>query len=457
MNKRYGMLVVSVTILVLSLVGTASATNWTVDGSGGADFTGIQDAINNASVGDTIIVKDGHYSENINVSKSLMIRSKNGAGSTIIRTEDPYSVVFDVTADYVTISGFTVKGASTGIFLYHADYCSISNNNCSNNSGDGIQLLDSNNNIISGNNCSNNSGDGIQLLDSNNNIISGNNCSNNYWDAGISLSDSNGNIISNNNCSNNWDGIWLFFSNSNQLTGNAMLENGIVIWGHTTSDYMQDIDESNIVNEKSVYYWKDKEGGRIPDGAGQIILVNCKNVAIENQNLNNASGGIQIAFSSYITIKNNNCSNNGHGIHLLDSSNNIMSENNCSNNGFGIRLRDSNNNCVSNNTCSNDVYGSYLENSNSNVIYLNNFTNNTDDVYSHRSTNTWNSKEKITYTYHETTYESYLGNYWDDYEGTDAEGDGIGDISYSLNSDNSDDYPLTQPFENYIIPSSAHT
>jgi PGF-CTERM protein len=65
----------------------------------------------------------------------------------------------------------------------------------------------------------------------------------------------------------------------------------------------------------------------------------------------------------------------------------------------------------------------------------------------------------MTYTYDGTTYESYLGNYWDDYEGTDAEGDGIGDTHYSIDSekDESDDYPLMKPFENYIITSSAHT
>jgi PGF-CTERM protein len=66
---------------------------------------------------------------------------------------------------------------------------------------------------------------------------------------------------------------------------------------------------------------------------------------------------------------------------------------------------------------------------------------------------------EITYAYDGTTYESYLGNYWDDYEGTDADGDGIGDTHYSIDSekDESDDYPLMKPFENYIIPSSAHT
>jgi nitrous oxidase accessory protein NosD len=60
---------------------------------------------------------------------------------------------------------------------------------------------------------------------------------------------------------------------------------------------------------------------------------------------------------------------------------------------------------------------------------------------------------EITYTYDGTTYKSYLGNYWADYEGTDAEGDGIGDTHYSIDSV-SDDYPLMKPFENYILTTS---
>jgi hypothetical protein len=71
-------------------------------------------------------------------------------------------------------------------------------------------------------------------------------------------------------------------------------------------------------------------------------------------------------------------------------------------------------------------------------------------VDSSASTNIWNSPLEITYTYDGTTYKSYLGNYWDDYKGTDADVDGIGDTHYI-----SDDYPLMKPFENYILPTSA--
>jgi len=86
-----------------------------------------------------------------------------------------------------------------------------------------------------------------------------------------------------------------------------MLENGIIILGDSLSDYTHEIDESNTVNGKPVYYWKDVNGGEIPDGAGQVILVNCKNIVVENQNL--TSVGIGVAFSSYSTIRNNTCSN----------------------------------------------------------------------------------------------------------------------------------------------------
>jgi nitrous oxidase accessory protein NosD len=74
-------------------------------------------------------------------------------------------------------------------------------------------------------------------------------------------------------------------------------------------------------------------------------------------------------------------------------------------------------------------------------------------------TNIWNSPLEITYTYDGTTHKSYLGNYWDDYKGTDAEGDGIGNIYYGTSkyTDSRDDYPLMKPFENYYITTSAYT
>jgi len=152
MNKRYGMLIVSVTILVLCFVGTASATNWSVDGSGGADFTGIQDAINNASVGDTIIVYSGIYYENVVVDKSVTLK---GIGYPIVDARRSGSAI-RLTVDGITLVGFTATYSGSSW------------------SGVGITVT-SNNNTITGNNVSNNNGEGISLYySSNNNTITDN-------------------------------------------------------------------------------------------------------------------------------------------------------------------------------------------------------------------------------------------------------------------------------------------
>jgi len=110
----------------------------------------------------------------------------------------------------------------------------------------------------------------------------------------------------------------------------------------------------------------------------------------------------------------------------------------------GINVNTSNNNITGNNVYSNNLKGILLYCSGNNHLYLNNLINNTDNAdwlwyrQGYESANIWNSTEKITYSYDGSTYESYLGNYWDDYEGTDADADadsdGIGDTRYSTNS-----------------------
>jgi parallel beta-helix repeat protein len=576
MDKRYGSIpIVSVTILVLCFVGTASATTWTVNGSGGADFTVIQEAINNASVGDTIIVHSGVYYEKVVVNKSVTLKGNGqpvvdagGEGDAIRLTADGITLVgfnatnsgsswsgfgITVTSNNNTITGNNVSSDNTGIRLYissnnnnitgnnvSSDYAgiylygssnnTITGNSVSNNNLYGIRLYFSSNNTITGNNVSNNDG-GIGLSSSSNNIITGNNVSNN--DAGISLYDSsNNNTITGNNVSNNnrggvrrpWGSIDLSSSSNNTITGNNVSNNnrgGIRLYDSSNNNTItgnvfvndglsvyfsyQNIVEDNTVNGKPLVYLEDVSDYKVED-AGQVILLNCDNITVKNLDLSNTYVGIELwktenskisnntvcnnryacikldASSSNNTITGNNVSNNGWvGIDLSSSSNNTITGNNVSNNDAGISLYDSsNNNTITGNNVSNNgwvgidlssssnntITGNNVSNNNhggiridassNNKIYFNNFINNTDNVYSSKSTNIWNSPLEITYTYGGNAYTHYVGNYWGNYGGTDAEGDGIGDTHYSIDSeeDESDDYPLMQPFENYNITTS---
>ena len=189
----------------------------------------------------------------------------------------------------------------------------------------------------------------------------------------------------------------------------------------------------------------------VVEDAGQVIAINSNNITVENLNFSYAGVGVEFWKTNNSKIINNNASNNG-CIFLESSSNNIIANNTVnSNNWDGINLYYSSNNTITKNTVSNNYDGIYFEHSSNNIIYLNNFINNTkDNVYSYSSTNIWNSTSKITYTYNGKTYTNYLGNYWSDYTGSDANGDGIGDTPYSIDEDR-DNYPLMKRFENYIV------
>jgi nitrous oxidase accessory protein len=138
---------------------------------------------------------------------------------------------------------------------------------------------------------------------------------------------------------------------------------------------------------------------------------------ISDNNVINNEEGVYLESSSSLIVGNNVTSNTRASIHFIGGSNNTVSGNYVANNGVGVTFSGS--------TASD------------NIFYSNSFIDNDPNV-------------QITSTnYTEAWDNGTVGNYWSDYDGTDSDGDGIGDTPYIIDENNQDNYPIMEPT---IIP-----
>jgi|GEM_PF-1261920 len=370
----------------------------------------IQAAVNAADSGDTIIVRDGTYSENVDVNKRLTIKSENGSANCIVHAADPGGHVFDVNADHVSISGFTVEGAtglgySAGLYI-HANYSKITNNNVLNNR------------------------------------------------YGIYLKNSNNNILTNNNASYNYVGICLEYSSDNEITKNNAYPNekrGI---------------ERDFSSERNKIYINNFNGSISTPGSPQIEFGPSPVTSLEVHF--HYSHGVLVGATAYAGFENTGGSGTVEIVAQISYDTTIIAakgstfdvksgetypltiEITMREGGWGI---DEDYDLIINSPSASSSYEIGLGRHRSLSASIS-------AINLDPSTNLWNSAGKINYTHKGKTYTNYLGNYWTDYEGIDANGDGIGDTPYSIDSDK-DKYPLMEPWENYTpmnyLPAASFT
>jgi parallel beta-helix repeat protein len=480
----------------------------------GQDYTTIQEAINTANYGDSIVAEAGIYNEDVVVNQTVSLTGED-RHNTIVNGSGNASV-FYIRRDDVVVSNFTMQNNNMGSWgcVYFGSYRSNSNVSCNiiRNCSVGVRCWDysesnfivdnqivncrtgvkdwySSGNFIIGNNISLCSEYGADIEGSDDTVVQGNTIcqcwggiylsfgsrrtviNDNYisnGDGGIGLDASPRNIITNNqieHCnvsgiylgealwtgsnyntvtnniisfSTQGDGLFIYGSTGNNLSGNTMMNNlyNFGVEGEELSDFMHSIDTSNTVDGKPIYYWIDEQNSAVPLDAGYVGLVNSTRMIVENLSLTSNRQGILLAFTSDSNVTGNSIANNYYGIHFW----------NCSDH-----------NIVHNNDLVRNEYGVWLGPCSNNTFYHNNFTDNTEQAHinSFGYANFWNE-----------TYPTG-GNFWSDYEDQypgaedvrggpnqdqpDLGGDGFWDTPYEIDGDNIDNLPIIPEFPSLLI------
>jgi len=195
------------------------------------------------------------------------------------------------------------------------------------------------------------------------------------------------------------------------------------------------------------------------EGKGLYFYYSNNNI-ISGNTIDNNNYGIYLLYSDKNTISDNAITRNNYGINLINSNNSDISNNTFTDNfKDAIKFDQSNNNIISGNPIGYSYHGIYLFYSNNNTIFGNSINDNQYGIEISKSSenninyhnNFINNKRQNSQDIgYNTWYSTILkeGNYWDDYQGTDANGDGIGDTPYNIaGGDNQDLYPLINPFD----------
>lgn len=388
-------------------------------------------------------------------------------------------------SSYNTITENTIDTSIMvgGVDLVYSDY-----NTFSRNTIHFISLYKSSYNILDENNLP----QGISIRNkSNNNEITENSIidfneltEKNFMSSGsITIERSEGNLVSSNTIVNS-GGIFITTSSNNVFRNNAISTTGIgfEVSGDpqpSLSSFINDIDDSNTINGKKIYYLIDKSNLNINPSTypniGYLALVNCKQMTVENNHLN--TQGIMLAWTTNAQITKNDLSNNhGKGIILNYASNNQITQNNINSNSEagmrisysddniisgnyitknqeGLLLYYSSNNTIKENKIADQDTGISLHGSSSNLICHNNFVNNTKQIYDvgwHGVNQPFPGLPLPSENVWDNGYQTG-GNYWEDYsdkypDAKESDNSGIWDTPYMIDESNKDNYPLIEPY-----------
>jgi parallel beta-helix repeat protein len=243
------------------------------------DYAKIQDAINAANPGETIIVYEGIYKENISLNKSIVLLAENL--NAIIDGGNTTTVV-TITASNIILKGFTIKNGTIGLNILSSGNTIQGNLIIFHDIG--MRIYQAGDNLIA-NNTFTQSTTGVSITRSNAIQMIGNKVSLN--NQGIFLENSIYLIMENNKILNNTNGIKVQNSSDSKIVRNKIQynENGLSLINSTNNLILR----NNFVNKFQLTlqnssnniwgngiegnYWSDYAGeDKDGDGVGDTNL-----------------------------------------------------------------------------------------------------------------------------------------------------------------------------------------
>ena len=124
--------------------------------------------------------------------------------------------------------------------------------------------------------------------------------SNSLNDCCLNIYDSEKNELKDNEISDEFRGMRLYDCEEITLSGNRFNNAGLDIIGDLKKHWnTHDIDTKNRINGRSIYYFKNKSGGTVPNNAAMVIITDCENMLLEDLEISEIPKGVFISYSSY--------------------------------------------------------------------------------------------------------------------------------------------------------------